>query len=263
MFRGDSYHTPANKRRGFWDFLLCGNRHNFYMRSGWILGRAGIRSRLGLLTPASQVKYSNKILRLLESCGAKFHIEGLENIRAVEGSEPVVLMGNHMSMLETSLFHAMLRPHFDFTYVIKEDLLTVPFFGHIMRALEAIPVGRTNPRDDLKTLLTEGKERLGRGKSVIIFPQGTRNREFRKEEFNSIGFKLARHAGVRVLPFALCTDFIGINGFDKLNPENPILFHFFPVMTIEGNGAAEHKAVTEMIADKLAEWKMKKENGEL
>ena len=263
MFTGDSYHTPANKRRGFWDLLLCGNRHNFYMRSGWILGRAGMRSRLGLLSPECQVKYSNKIFRLLESCGAKFHIEGLEHVKALEGSEPVILMGNHMSMLETSLFHSMLRPSIDFTYVIKEDLLTVPFFGHIMKALEAIPVGRTNPREDLKTLLAQGKDRIERGKSIIIFPQGTRNREFIKEDFNSIGFKLARHTGVRVLPFALCTDFIGINGFDKLNPENPICFHFFPVMTIEGNGSAEHKAVADMIADKLAEWRQKKGNGEL
>ena len=260
MFSGSSYHTPANKKRGFWAFLLRGNRHNFYMRSGWILGRAGIRSRLGLLSPACQIKYSNKIFRLLESCGAKFHIEGLDNLKALEGGEPVVLMGNHMSMLETSLFHCMLRPYTDFTYVINEDLLTVPFFGHIMRALEAIPVGRTNPREDLKTLMREGQARINRGTSIIIFPQGTRNQEFRKEDFNSIGFKLARHTGVRVLPFALCTDFIGINGFDKLNPDNPIRFEFFPVMTVEGNGSAEHKLVTDMIADKLAQWRQGKNN---
>ena len=63
-----------------------------------------------------------------------------------------------------------------------------------------------------------------------------------------------------MLPFALCTDFIGINGFDKLNPDNPIRFEFFPVMTVEGNGSAEHKLVTDMIADKLAQWRQGKNN---
>lgn len=238
--------------------MLCGNRHNFYMRSGWILGKAGILGRLGLLSAGWQVRFSNQTVRLLESCGARFMIDGLDNLRALSGGPPVVLMGNHMSMLETSLFHAMLRPYADFTFVIKEDLLTVPFFGSIMRAIGAIPVGRTNPREDLKNLLENGRAVLARGRSIIIFPQGTRSREFRAESFNSIGFKLARSAGVKVLPFALRTDFIGENGFEPLHPENPIRFEFFPAMAVSGNGAAERKQVVEMISEKLSQWEKEK-----
>ena len=185
-------------------------------------------------------------------------IDGLEHLRALKGGPPVVLMGNHMSMLETSLFHAMLRPYTDFTFVIKEDLLKVPFFGSIMRAIDAIPVGRTNPREDLKNLLENGRAVLERGRSIIIFPQGTRSREFRAENFNSIGFKLARSAGVKVLPFALRTDFIGENGFEPLHPENPIRFEFFPAMAVSGNGAAERKLVVEMIMETLSRWEKEK-----
>lgn len=109
----------------------------------------------------------------------------------------MVLIGNHMSLLETALFHAVAREYLDFTFVIKQSLLTVPFFRDIMRSLGAIPVGRENPRDDLRAVLGDGKKVLESGRSIIIFPQSTRSETFDAAKFNSIGIKLAKSAGVR------------------------------------------------------------------
>jgi 1-acyl-sn-glycerol-3-phosphate acyltransferase len=123
-----------------------------------------------------------------------------------------------MSSLETALFHAIARPRIDFTFVIKRSLFSVPYFGDIMRALKAIPVDRENPRDDFKTIMHGGKALLESGRSLILFPQATRNEKFMPENFNSSGVKLARAANMKIIPFALKTDFLGNGRIFALGP---------------------------------------------
>ncbi len=253
LFATGDYDTPAKSRRSWMKRLLQGNRLNFYLRNSLIFIQTGCCARRGKLNQERQVHFSNRNVKLVESCGGRIHLRGLEHLRNLDG-RPVILMGNHMSSLETSLFHAIVRPYLDFTFVIKESLLKIPFFGDVMRSLEAIPVGRSNPREDFRTVLKEGKERLARGKSIILFPQATRSAEFHEENFNSIGIKLARSAGVDVLPFVLKTDFIGEGGFGRLHPENDIYFEFFPPVTITDNGRDQHRAIIELTMQRLKEW---------
>ena len=204
LFAGDAYDTPESMRKSMLYRLSLGSRWYFYLNNFGIFARTGRCGRRGRLDKERQIYYSNKNFRLVEKCGGRIHLRGLENLRDVSG-EPVVLIGNHMSLLETALFHAVAREYLDFTFVIKQSLLTVPFFRDIMRSLGAIPVGRENPRDDLRAVLGDGKKVLESGRSIIIFPQSTRSETFDAAKFNSIGIKLAKSAGVRVLPFALKT----------------------------------------------------------
>ena len=75
-----------------------------------------------------------------------------------------------------------------------------------------------------------GRERLAQGRSIIIFPQTTRSLGFDPKLFNSIGVKLARRAGVPVVPIALKTDAWGvgklIKDFGKIHPEKTVLVDF-------------------------------------
>ncbi len=258
LFPLDSYDTPEESKRGWMDKLVLGNRFHFFLRNYLIFMKTGICARRGKLDQERQIYFSNQNIRLVEAVGGKIHLRGLDHLRALEGRS-VILMGNHMSSLETAVFHAIVRPYLDFTFVIKESLLSVPFFGDVMRALEAIPVGRNNPRDDFKTVLTKGKELLGRGKSIILFPQATRSAVFEEANFNSIGIKLARAAGVEVVPFVLKTDFIGegpgcFKDFGKIHREREIHFDFFPAMPITGTGREEHQKIIELTVNRLKEW---------
>ena len=72
-----------------------------------------------------------------------------------------------------------------------------------MRSRNPIVVGRTDPRKDFETVMNGGAERLKNGISIIIFPQSTRSLDFKPEEFNSLGVKLAKKAGVQVVPVAI------------------------------------------------------------
>ena len=257
LFAGDAYDTPESMRKSMIYRLSLGSLWYFYLNNFGIFARTGRCGRRGRLDKERQIYYSNKNFRLVEKCGGRIHLRGLENLRDVSG-EPVVLIGNHMSLLETALFHAVAREYLDFTFVIKQSLLTVPFFRDIMRSLGAIPVGRENPRDDLRAVLGDGKKVLESGRSIIIFPQSTRSETFDAAKFNSIGIKLAKSAGVRVLPFALKTDFLGngkyLRDMGPVRPKRGVYFEFAPARAVEGNGQALQQEIIGFIQSRLASW---------
>ncbi|MBQ9335859.1 MAG: 1-acyl-sn-glycerol-3-phosphate acyltransferase [Lentisphaeria bacterium] len=256
-FSADTYDTPDHYPRSVWEYVLLGTRLSFYLRNFAVFARVGSIAKAGKLTPELQSAYSVKNIRITESCGGKIHLRGLDHLSAFP--EPAVIIGNHMSLLETALMHAFVRPRRDFCFVIKRSLLDVPFFGNIMRSLKCIPVDRVNPRDDFRAVMEIGTERLKEGKSVIIFPQSTRSTVFDPSQFNTIGVKLAKHAGAPVIPLALRTDFLNNGRLVKdLGPicrGNPVWFEFGePIMKIAGTGRDEHAQIIRFIADRVRAW---------
>ena len=127
-----------------------------------------------------------------------------------------------------------------------------------MRSRNPVAVSQTNPREDLVTMLKEGTERLKRGISIIVFPQGARTATYIPEEFNTIGVKLAHRAGVPIVPLALKTDAWGngriIRDFGRIDPTKKVHFAFSEPLRVEGRGTEQHQAVLDFIGGKLAEW---------
>ena len=194
---------------------------------------------------------------LLESVGGTFVIENLDVLKNL--SQPCVFVGNHMSVLETFILPCLIRPYRKVTFVIKDSLIAYPAFKHVMVSREPIIVGRVEPRQDLKTVFKEGQNRLEQGKSVIIFPQTTRSIEFDPNKFNSLGTKLAKKAGVPVIPVALKTDAWGMGTWFKdigrIRPDKIARFCFGEPLTVAGTGKDEHQTVIDFISSKLNEWK--------
>lgn len=254
----DSYDTPEDFPQSRLFKLMFGSRWYFYAVNFGVFCRTGRCGQLGKLDGEAQIRFSSMNLRLTESCGSRVHVRGREHLRAVAG-KPVVLMGNHMSLLETGVFHAVAREYVDFAFVVKDSLMRVPYFKDILKAIGNIPVERKNPREDLKVVLSEGKRLLSEGKSLIVFPQSTRTEFLDPEKFNSLGVKIAKAAGVPVVPFALKTDFLtqGKGVFRDLGPVHPgrhTWFEFGPAMEITGNGQEQLQKSIEFIQGRLDEW---------
>ncbi len=231
----------------------------FYYKFIRIILNASSQAKRGLYDDIAWCNSSHMVLHSLEEAGVKFSITGVEHIDNLEG--PCVIIGNHMSMMETLLLPTIIAPMKKVTYVIKESLLTYPVFKHIIRSREPIAVTRTQPREDLKTVMREGGERLGRDVSIIVFPQTTRSFEFDPQQFSSIGIKLAKKNNIPVVPLALKTD-AWENGtiakdFGKLNPSKTVHIAFSEPINIEGKGTQEHLAVLQFIEKNLQRW----ENG--
>jgi 1-acyl-sn-glycerol-3-phosphate acyltransferase len=163
-----------------------------------------------------------------------------------------------MSALETFVLPAIIAPFKDVTFVIKRSLIDYPVFKHIMRSRDPIVVDRTNPRKDFEAVLDGGTARLKAGRSVIIFPQTTRTATVDPETFNTIGIKLARKAGVPIVPIALRTEAWGngrlLKDFGKIDPSKAVHFAFGKPLRIKGRGAEEHREIIEFILGKLKGW---------
>jgi len=195
-------------------------------------------------------------LRAFERVGGVFEVTGTDSFRSLGG--PCVFIGNHMSTLETMVLPCLIVPFKKVTFVVKQSLVDYPVFKHIMRARDPITVGRSNPREDLKAVLEGGEERLKKGVSLVIFPQTTRTPVFNPAEFNTIGVKLAKRAGVPVVPVALLTDAWGngkhLKEFGRIDPSKKVHFAFGEPVKIAGRGDEEHQLIIEFITGKLREW---------
>jgi 1-acyl-sn-glycerol-3-phosphate acyltransferase len=254
-FDGNTYTTPANTRRYIADYLPLG-RLVLIRKFASVVFKAKKLAVAGEYDDEAWAASSFDSLKIVERCGGKVHITGFDNIRNLK--KPVVFIANHIGTMETVVLPVLIAPFMKVTFVVKEKLVKGPVFGPVMRSRNPITVGRTDPRQDLDAVLNGGKKLLDEGTSIIIFPQSTRREVFRRSQFNSLGIKLAIHAGVDVVPVALKTDFWSNGkrhtGFGPLRRKLPIYFSFGPPLTPVGRGKSEHQKVVEFIEGHLREW---------
>lgn len=123
---------------------------------------------------------------------------------------PVIFMSNHQSNFDIlSLLAAMPR---QIHWIAKKELFEIPVFGPSMRRGGYIPLDRGNGRKALQSM-DEAAATIHKGKSVVLFPEGTRSPDGNLLPFKRGGFILARKADVPVVP-------VTINGSGRINPAN-------------------------------------------
>ena len=129
-------------------------------------------------------------------CGIRYEVRGLENLPKT----PVVVMAKHQSAWETIALPILLPPQ---VIVLKRELLLIPFFGWGMRMLSPIAINRKAGKEALKQIVAQGRDRLGKGFWVLIFPEGTRIKPGETGRYGIGGAWLATHTQTPVLPIAL------------------------------------------------------------
>lgn len=165
--------------------------------------------------------------------GIRVDVEGAGNIPA---AGPVIFMSNHQGYFDIpALFLAIPRA---FAYVAKEELFRIPVFGQSMAAAGYVPLDRGAGRKALKSV-DRAADLISGGKSVVIFPEGTRSEDQRLLPFKRGAFLLARKAQVPIVP-------VTINGSMRVNPKgmfriNPgrIGVRFAPPIPVTGESGIE------------------------
>lgn len=143
------------------------------------------------------------------TCKLDYRVLGAEHIPA----EPVVILSKHQSAWETIAFQKILPPH---VWVLKRELLLLPFFGWGLSMLKPVAIDRNAGKKALKQVVEQGRARLADGMSVLVFPEGTRTPPGQKGHYQIGGAWLATHAHAKVLPVAHnAGEFWGKNGFIK------------------------------------------------
>lgn len=130
------------------------------------------------------------------------------------GEPGCVVMANHSSYADiVALFIAL--PNIP-GFMAKRELLKVPFLAAALRAGGHVIVDR-GQHDQAKKAIESAARQVREGRTVLIFPEGTRNDSESIRDFKSGGFRLARTAGVPIYP-------VGLRGTGQVGPRNSFLF---------------------------------------
>ena len=138
-------------------------------------------------------RFHNWLLKTV--CGLTFEVQGKEHIP--QGA--AVILAKHQSTWETFAMATIFPPY---VYVLKRELMWLPFFGWAVALLHPIAIDRGAGRAAVEQIVTQGRERLESGMSVFLFPEGTRMPAGTRGRYRIGGAVLAAQTGYPVVPVA-------------------------------------------------------------
>ncbi len=128
-------------------------------------------------------------------CGVHYDVIGREHIP----EQACVILCKHQSSWETLALQAIFPPQ---VWVLKRELLWIPFFGWGLAALKPIAIDRSAGRKALQQVITQGIARLKQNLWVVVFPEGTRMPTGEMGRFGIGGARLAVESGRPIVPIA-------------------------------------------------------------
>ncbi|RFC36126.1 MAG: 1-acyl-sn-glycerol-3-phosphate acyltransferase [Candidatus Nitrotoga sp. SPKER] len=128
-------------------------------------------------------------------CDIRMEVRGADNIP----NTPCLVLCKHQSAWETIALQKVFPPQ---VWVIKRELLWLPFFGWGLAMTSPVAIKRSEGREAIKQLLRQGKERLALGFCVVIFPEGTRIPFGQRGKYKIGGALLGASSGVPIVPVA-------------------------------------------------------------
>lgn len=148
--------------------------------------------------------------------GVKVNVYGRENIKDGSGK---VYISNHSSYLDIFVLLAKIPDNVRIIY--KKELNKIPLFGWAMMVAEFVPINRENIREAMKAL-DKASEKIKRGISFVIFPEGTRSKDGTVQEFKRGMFVLTEKANAQIIPVSLSNTF-NLMGYDSLRIKSGVV----------------------------------------
>ena len=128
-------------------------------------------------------------------CGIHLRVTGRDHLP--QGA--AVIAAKHQSAYDTIVWLALLP---DPVYVLKQELLRLPFWGQLARHYGAVAVDRQGGAPALKRMVREAAAAAAEGSQIIIFPEGTRTAPGQRVPYHPGVVALAAAAGAPVVPAA-------------------------------------------------------------
>jgi 1-acyl-sn-glycerol-3-phosphate acyltransferase len=137
----------------------------------------------------------------------KVRVEGTERLN---GKGPYIFMSNHQGYYD--IFTLVSHLPYQFKWLAKKELFSVPFLGWTMAAVGYISIDRGGTRETVEAM-NEAARKIRDGMSVVIFPEGSRSPDGSIQPFKKGGFTLAIKSKVPIVPIA-------ISGSGNIMPKN-------------------------------------------
>ncbi len=166
----------------------------------------------------------------------------------IDPGRTYVLVANHQSLLDILVLFGLFRP---FKWVSKQEVFRVPIIGWNM-ALAGYVSLRRGKKGSITRMMRDCREQLGRGSSILVFPEGTRSPDGRMRKFRQGAFTLAQDAGLQVVP-------IVVDGTHEALPKRGAIFRQsrpVPITVrvlepVPHDAAADAEELTRMVEEKI------------
>jgi 1-acyl-sn-glycerol-3-phosphate acyltransferase len=124
-------------------------------------------------------------------------VEGMDHLK---GEGPYIFMSTHQGYYD--VFALLGHLPFQFKWLVKKELFSVPFLGWTMAAAGYINIDREGTRKTVEAL-NEAAKKIREGMSIVIFPEGSRSPNGSIQPFKKGGFTLAIKSKVPIVPVAI------------------------------------------------------------
>lgn len=184
--------------------------------------------------------------RLLAIAGVTVTVTGLENIPK---DTAVVFTPNHQSNYDIPLLLTYLDQ--PYALVAKEETDKIPLVRTWMRLLDCVFINRKSPRHAMESM-NEAGELLKTGKSLIVFPEGTRSKGDAMGEFKSGAFRIASKVDAPVVPIAIDGSYRIMEANHNLMCPAHVTITILPAVPTAGLDRAAKKELPGQIAQQIA-----------
>lgn len=163
----------------------------------WIVGKISMPAKRK--SSLRIVQWAFRVIIFLS--GTKTTIIGMEN---VPEDEPVLFIGNHRSYFDVVISYPLMKRNTG--YIAKKEMLKIPVIRTWMKHLYCLFLDRDNIKEGLKTILQAIDYVKNEQVSIVIFPEGTRNKGEGLLDFKEGSFKIAEKTGCKIVPMVCCNN---------------------------------------------------------
>jgi 1-acyl-sn-glycerol-3-phosphate acyltransferase len=169
---------------------------------------------------------------------------GQENVK----QSPCVIISNHQSTWETLAFQSIFPAH---TWVLKQELLWLPIFGWSLAMLKPIIINRGDKLKAIKKVIKQGADRLNKGISIVIFPEGTRQPYKHLGEYQNGGAAIAKKSGYEIVPV--------YHNAGNLWPKGSFIKKPGVITVIIGEVISDSNLTSSEVTEKIRNWTLEQE----
>ena len=206
----------------FWLFQLVST---IFLLAYFLLGLPGLKkTQVGLLLWITGI-WARQMIGL---AGGRVEVSGLENLPARSG---VLFVANHQGAFDIPLLIGFIPGLKGF--VSKKENFRLPIVSIWMKLLGCIVIDRKNLRQSARAI-ARGVRALQTGRSLVIFPEGTRSRSDRLNPFKDGSFKLATRSGATIVPLTIDGSYRLLEGNRGRITPGTVRLHIHPPLAASG-----------------------------
>ena len=156
---------------------------------------------------------------------------------------PVLFVANHQSYLDIPVLLGYVdKP---MAFIGKSGLLKIPFISDWMKLIECVFLDQKNPRQAMKDM-SLAAEKIRRGYSMLIFPEGHRSKGEGHRKFHQGSFRLAFKTGVPIVPITINGTYKLLEGPGRMTATDVFVTVHPPVPT-EGLSREEQRGIVSQV----------------